>query len=335
MPVATNTDAAAMPTLASSAAPSSRGRMEGAIHLLLAACATVSVLTTVGIVVMLLVESLQFFREVPLTEFLFDTEWAPQGKPKRFGILPLLSGTLLVTGGAIALAAPLGLGTAIYLSEYASTAVREILKPVLEILAGIPSVVYGVIAVTTVSPMIRYVFPKLTEAERVTRYGPYAESAKLLEADVFNGLSASIVVAFMILPTIISLSEEVLRSVPRELRSAAFALGATKYDVTVKVVVPAALSGIVASFLLAISRAVGETMAVTLAAGATPNMTLNPLESVQTMTAYIVQVSKGDTPTGSLEYRTIFAVGVALFVSTMLLNLLAQGVLGRMREKYE
>ncbi|MEO0531023.1 MAG: phosphate ABC transporter permease subunit PstC [Planctomycetota bacterium] len=313
----------------------SRRGLEPIVGWLLAACAAVSVMTTVGIVLMLLVESMQFFGEVSLVEFLFGTEWAPQGKPQRFGILPLLSGTLLVTGGAILIAAPLGLGTAIYLSEYASRATREVLKPLLEVLAGIPSVVYGVIAVTTVSPAIRYLFPKLTKAERIDRYGDYAEMAKLFEADVFNGLSASIVVAFMVLPTIVSLSEDVLRSVPRELRSAAFALGATKYDVTTKVVVPAALSGIVASFLLAISRAVGETMAVTLAAGATPNMTLNPLESVQTMTAYIVQVSKGDTPTGSIEYRTIFAVGLALFVSTMLLNLLAQGVLGRMREKYE
>ena len=192
---------------------------------------------------------------------------------------------------------------------------RELVKPSLEVLAGIPSVVYGVIAVTTVSPMVR---------------------DWLFQSDsIFNALSASIVVGFMILPTIISLSEEVLRSVPRDLRSAAFALGATKYDVTVKVVVPAAASGIVASILLAVSRAVGETMAVTLAAGSMPNMTLNPLEAVQTMTAYIVQVSKGDTPSGSLEYYTIFAVGLTLFACTMALNLLAQWVLSRVREQYE
>ncbi|MEQ8849676.1 phosphate ABC transporter permease subunit PstC [Botrimarina sp.] len=288
---------------------------EGAIHVFLWCCAAVSVLTTIGIVLLLLAESLRFFEEVSLWEFLTATRWTPQfSNDPRFGILPLFCGTLLVTGGAILLAAPLGLGTAIYLSEYASPAVRETVKPLLEVLAGIPSVVYGVIAVTTVSPIVRATFNS---------------------DSIFNALSASIVVGFMIMPTIISLSEDVLRSVPRDLRSAAYALGATKYDVTAKVVVPAALSGIVASFLLAISRAVGETMAVTLAAGTRPNMTLNPLEGVQTMTAAIVNISSGDAPAGSLEYRTIFAVGLALFVCTMALNLLAQSVLGRMREKYE
>jgi phosphate transport system permease protein len=287
---------------------------EAAIHVFLAACAGVSVLTTIGIVVVLLVESLQFFQEVSPIEFLFGTQWAPLIKPQHFGILPLFCGTLLVTGGAILIAAPLGLGAAIYLSEYAPSPVREVVKPLLEVLAGIPSVVYGVLAVTTISPIVRWVFQS---------------------DSIFNALSASIVVGFMILPTIISLSEDVLRSVPRDLRSAAFALGATKYDVTVKVVVPAALSGIMASFLLAISRAIGETMAVALAAGATPRLTLNPLESVQTMTAFIVQVSKGDTPAGSIEYRTIFAVGLALFCITMALNLVAQWILSRMREQYE
>ncbi len=291
-----------------------RRTWEASIQVFLAACAVVSVLTTVGIVVVLVVESSGFFSEVPLTEFLFGTRWTPLIKPQHFGILPLFCGTLLVTFGAILVAAPLGLGAAIYLSEYASPAIRETVKPMLEVLAGIPSVVYGVIAVTTISPLVRGFFQS---------------------DSIFNALSASIVVGFMILPTIISLSEDVLRSVPRDLRSAAYALGATKYDVTAKVVVPAALSGIVASFLLAISRAVGETMAVTLAAGATPRMTLNPLDSVQTMTAFIVQVSKGDTPAGSVEYRTIFAVGLALFICTMILNLLAQWILSRMREQYE
>lgn len=287
---------------------------EAVIHVFLAACAGVSVLTTVGIVFVLLFESLQFFREVSPIEFLFGTEWSPLIKPQHFGILPLFCGTLLVTGGAILIAAPMGLGAAIYLSEYAPGPVREVVKPLLEVLAGIPSVVYGVLAVTTVSPIVRWVFQS---------------------DSIFNALSASIVVGLMILPTIISLSEDVLRSVPRDLRSAAFALGATKYDVTVKVVVPAALSGIMASFLLAISRAIGETMAVTLAAGATPRLTLDPLESVQTMTAYIVQISKGDMPAGSIEYRTIFAVGLALFCITMTINLIAQWVLNRMREQYE
>jgi len=204
--------------------------------------------------------------------------------------------------------------SAIYLSEYASNSVREVLKPILEVLAGIPSVVFGYLAIVAVSPMIRSVFPS---------------------AGVFNAASASIVVGFMVLPMVISLSEDVLRSVPQSLREAAYALGATKLDVTVKVVVPAAISGIVAAFLLAFSRAIGETMAVALAAGNTPKITLNPLESVQTMTAYIVQVSQGDTPAGTLEYRTIFAVGLALFVTTMFLNVLAQRFVARVREKYE
>jgi phosphate transport system permease protein len=225
-----------------------------------------------------------------------------------------VSGTLLVTAGAAILALPIGLLSAIYLSEYATSAVREVVKPVLEVLAGIPSVVFGYFAVVTVSPIIRAWFPS---------------------AGVFSAASASIVVGFMVLPMVISLSEDVLRSVPRSLREAAYALGATKFDVTVKVVVPAAISGIVAAFLLALSRAIGETMAVTLAAGNTPNLTLNPLESVQTMTAYIVQVSQGDTPAGTLEYRTIFAVGLALFVMTMLLNIVAQWLVARVREKYE
>ena len=302
-------------TLAESSFPKGARRwLEALIQVFLAACAVVSVLTTVGIVVVLLVESLKFFTEVSIVEFLTSTKWTPLIKPQHFGILPLFCGTLLVTVGAIVVAAPIGLGAAIYLSEYATPLVREIVKPILEVLAGIPSVVYGVMAVTTVSPLVR----------------------RLFDSDsIFNAASASIVVGFMILPMIISLSEDVLRSVPSDLRSAAYALGATKFDVTLRVVVPAALSGIVASILLAISRAVGETMAVTLAAGGMPQMTLNPLDEVQTMTAFIVQVSKGDTPAGSLEYRTIFAVGLTLFVTTMLLNILAQWVLGKMREKYE
>ena len=286
---------------------------EQIIHVLLLGCALVSILTTVGIVVVLVAEAAQFFREVSIVEFLTGTEWSPKLE-RKFGILPLLCGTLLVTAGAAVIALPIGLACAIYLSEYATMPVREVVKPILEVLAGIPSVVFGYFAVVTVSPMIRWLFPS---------------------AGVFNAASASIVVGFMILPMVVSLSEDVLRSVPRSLREAAYALGATKLDVTVKVVVPAALSGIVASFLLALSRAIGETMAVTLAAGQTPNMTLNPLEGIQTMTAYIVLVSQGDTPAGTIEYRTIFAVGLALFVTTMTLNVLAQWIVSRMREKYE
>jgi phosphate transport system permease protein len=292
----------------------SRHWFEGTIRALLMACAAVSVLTTVGIIVVLLVEASQFFRQVSIWEFLTGTKWTPLFEDKHFGILPLFCGTFLVTAGAALVAVPAGLGTAIYLSEYASSTVREIVKPVLEVLAGIPSVVYGYLAVVTISPLIRRAFES---------------------ADVFNAANAAIVVGFMILPMVVSLSEDVLRSVPRSLREAAYALGATKLDVTMRVVVPAALSGIMASFLLAISRAIGETMAVALAAGSMPNLTLNPLKTVQTMTAYIVQVSQGDTPAGTIEYQTIFAVGLSLFLITMLLNVVAQWILSRMREQYE
>ncbi|MCA9230656.1 MAG: phosphate ABC transporter permease subunit PstC [Planctomycetales bacterium] len=287
---------------------------ESVIHVVLLACAAVSIITTVGIVFVLLAESLQFFREVSVWEFLTGTRWSPLLKPQHFGILPLFCGTLLVAGGSALLAIPLGLGTAIYLSEYASVTVREIVKPLLEVLAGIPSVVYGYLAVVFVSPVIR---------------------DTIESADLFNAANACIVVGIMILPMIVSLSEDVLRSVPYSLREGAYALGATKLDVTLGVILPAAMSGIMASCLLAIARAVGETMAVTLAAGATPKMTLNPFEGIQTMTAYIVQVSQGDTPAGTLEYRTIFAVGLALFVSTLVLNIAARWVLLRVQEKYE
>jgi phosphate transport system permease protein len=284
------------------------------MHALLWLCAAASVFTTVGIVLILLLESLQFFGQASIVEFLTGTVWTPHSDPPQFGILPLACGTFLVAGGAAIIAIPLGMGAAIYLSEYASPGVRDVLKPVLEILAGIPSVVFGYLAIVFVSPIVREIFPS---------------------ADIFNALNASIVVAIMILPMIVSLSEDVLRSVPRSLREGAYALGATKLDVTTNVVVPAALSGIMASFLLAIARAVGETMAVALAAGKRPQLTLNPLENIQTMTAYIVETSKGDTPRGTLGYQTIFAVGLTLFVCTLALNVLAQWILKHMREKYE
>ncbi len=287
---------------------------EGVIHVLLIGCAAVSIVTTIGIVLILLSQSIPFFSEVSLVEFLTGTRWTPSFEPQHFGILPLFCGTALVAGGSALLAIPLGLGTAIYLSEYASPLVRDVVKPMLELLAGIPSVVFGFVAVVFVSPLVRQAFPS---------------------AHLSNALNACVVVSIMILPMIISLSEEVLRAVPRSLREAAYALGATKLDVTVRVILPAALSGIVAAFILAITRAIGETMAVSLAAGGTPRLSLNPLQSVQTMTAYIVEVSQGDIAAGTLEYRTIFAVGLALFVCTLVLNVFAQGILGRMREKYE
>jgi phosphate transport system permease protein len=298
--------------------PASKARFritfEYVVHTFLLACATISIITTIGIVLVLLIESLQFFRDVSIVEFLTGTKWSPLLMPQHYGILPLFCGTFLVAGGSALLAIPIGLGTAIFLSEYASPLVRDIVKPLLEILAGIPSVVYGYLAVVFVSPFIKSVFPS---------------------AELFNAANACVVVGFMILPTIVSISDDVLRSVPRSLREAAYALGATKLDVTVGVVVPAAMSGIMASFLLAIARAIGETMAVTLAAGATARMTLNPLVSIQTMTSYIMQIIQGDAPVGTTEYRTIFAVGLTLFLSTLILNVIAQWILTRVREVYE
>lgn len=275
--------------------------------------ALVSVVTTFGIVAVLAVEALAFFRHVSLVEFFTGRVWSPIIKPAQFGILPLVVGTLHITFGAVLVAGPLGLLTAIYLSEYASPRFRSALKPVLEILAGIPTVVYGYFAVYFVTPALKGVFPSIA---------------------FYNAMSGAIVVGIMVLPLITSLCEDALAAVPRSLREGAYAVGSTKMEVSLKIVTPAALSGIVAAFILAISRAVGETMAVTLAAGATPNLTLNPLESIQTMTAYIVQISKGDTPAGSVEYQTIFAVGAMLFTITFILNLLAVRFVKRFRTVY-
>lgn len=276
-------------------------------------CALLSVATTFGIIFILVKESIPFFLDVPLSEFLFGSQWTPLLIPRSFGVLPLLCGTFLIVAGASIIAIPVGLATALYLSEYAKPGTRNIIKPILEILAGIPTVVYGYFALTFISPLLKSVFPS---------------------TQVFNAASASIVVGIMVLPMIASLCDDALRAVPGSLRQAAYAVGATSFEVSTRVVVPAALSGIVASFVLAVSRAIGETMAVTLAAGATPKLTLNPLESIQTMTAYIVQVSLGDTPAGTVEYHTIFAVGILLFTITLAANLMAHRVLHRFREVY-
>ena len=289
-------------------------RVEGSIvKWLFMACASVSVLTTIGILVTLLYQGYGFFNEVSPWEFLTGTRWTPILKPRSYGVLPLVSGTLLVTVIAAMVALPVGLMTAIFLSEYAADKVRRIIKPILEILAGIPTVVYGYFALTFVTPLLQNVFNDLL---------------------VFNALSAGIVMGVMIIPMVSSLSEDAMISVPRNLREAAYALGATRYEVSLRVVVPAALSGIIAAFIIAISRAIGETMLVTIAAGATPRMALNPLEGVQTMTAYIVQLSLGETPVGSLEYNTIFAVGLVLFCMTLLMNLLGFWIVRRFREAY-
>jgi phosphate transport system permease protein len=294
----------------------SRARLwqERGVRGVLFACGGVSILTTAGIVVVLVWESLGFFAEVSPWEFLTGTQWTPLFKPQNFGVLPLVAGSMLVAVGASLIALPVGLASAIYLAEYAPSRARKILKPVLEVLAGIPTVVYGYFALTFITPMIRQVFPG---------------------TGVFNAASAAIVVGIMIIPMVASLSEDAIFAVPRSLREAAYGLGANKFETVTRVVVPASLSGIVASFILAISRAIGETMAVTLAAGATPKLTVNPLESIQTMTAYIVQVSLGDTPFGTIEYRTIFAVGLLLFVITLSMNILSRIVLRRFREVYE
>jgi phosphate transport system permease protein len=296
------------------ARPGGRARKERAVEWLLLACGVVSVLTTVGIVVVLVTESAGFFAQVSPLEFLTGTKWTPQFADKSFGVLPLVNGTLLVAAGSSVIALPVGLATAIYLSEYARDRTRKVVKPALEILAGIPTIVYGYFALTFITPILQD-----------------------LNADThfFNAASACIVVGIMIVPMVSSLSEDALSAVPRSLREAAYGLGATKFEVSTRVVVPAGLSGVLASFILAISRAIGETMAVTLAAGMTPKMTLNLFESIQTMTAYIVQVSKGETPHGTLEYQTIFAVGLLLFLITLAMNILSNAVMRRYREVYE
>lgn len=284
--------------------------IKGALFL----CAALSIGTTLAIILVLVKEAWLFFESVGLIEFLTGTRWTPLLEPRSFGVLPLVCGTFLIVVGAALIAIPVGLASAIYLSEYASHRVRTLIKPVLEVLAGIPTVVYGYFALSFVTPALAKVIP---------------------QTQVFNAASASIVVGIMILPMIASLCDDALRAVPDSLRNGAYALAATPYEVTSRVVVPGALSGVIASFVLALSRAIGETMAVTLAAGATPKITANPLESIQTMTAYIVQVSLGDTPAGTVSYQTIFAVGALLFAITLGMNVIANRVLRRFREVYE
>jgi len=276
-------------------------------------CAAGSVLITAGIIFVLIFETIAFLREVPVTEFLFGTVWTPLFYDKHFGILPLVSGTVLTSAIAMLVALPAGLLTAIYLNEYAATPVRRILRPVLEVLAGVPTVVYGYFALLFVTPLLQSVVPDLAG---------------------FNALSPGVVMGIMILPLVSSLSEDALRSVPNGLREGAYALGATRMQAALRVVVPAAFSGISAAAVLAVSRAIGETMIVAIAAGYQPRLTLDPRVPVETMTAYIVQVSLGDTPTGTLEYRTIFAVGMLLFVFTFGLNIVSNWLREKFREEY-
>ncbi len=287
---------------------------ERAIALVLLLSTMLSILVTAGIIFVLLFEALKFFGEISFWEFISGTRWTPLFSSKHFGVLALVAGTTLTAVLAMVVALPLGLLSAIYLSEYAPDKVRKPVKPILEVLAGIPTVVYGYFALLFVTPILRQISGDIS---------------------VFNALSASIVMGIMILPMVSSLSEDAMRSVPRTLREGAYALGSTKLEVSTLVVVPAALSGIVSAFILAVSRAIGETMIVTIAAGQNPNFTLNPFVPIETMTAYIVQVSMGDTPAGSIEFETIFAVALLLFAITLAMNLLSQYVVSRFREEYE
>lgn len=289
-------------------------RVELAVKAIFALFALISVATTIGIVLTLIFETVEFFKEVPLWKFLTDGAWSPLFVNPQFGIFVLISATFLTSVIALAVALPLGLLAAICLSEYASANVRRWLKPALEILAGVPTVVFGYFALLLVTPFLQKFIPGLQG---------------------FNALSGGLVLGVSIIPLVASLSEDAIYAVPRSLREGAYALGSTKREAVIGVVLPAALSGIMASFILSISRAVGETMIVTIAAGQNPRLTLNPLVPIETMTAYIVQVSLGDTPAGSLAYKTIFAVGMTLFLITLALNIFSFWFVRRFREKYD
>lgn len=295
---------------------------ERAIQWLLAFCAVLSVLTTTAIVISLIGPTIGFFEIVPVDEFLFGTDWTPQFEPPSFGVLAIVAGTLNVTLWAMLFAIPIGLGAAIYLSEYASPRVRKTVKPALEVLAGIPTVAIGFFAVSFILPeIIVPIWP-----------GEFLGGA---EGKPFMALAAGLGIGLMIVPIIASISEDAMSAVPRGLHEGAYALGATKTKVALRVIFPAALSGIVASIVLAISRAVGETMIVILAAGSTPQFTLNPVEPVQTMTAYIATTATGDISTGSLDYKSVFAVGTVLFVMTLMMNMVAIRLVRKYREVYE
>lgn len=293
---------------------------EKAVMGLLRTCAVVSLFTTIGIVLVLFVDAGSFFRDpnVTVRSFFTDTAWRPFGSPTsesfRIGVLPLVNGTLLVTAIAMVIAVPLGLMSAMYLSEYAAKRVRGVLKPVLEVLAGVPTVVLGYFALTFMTPVLRGVFGA--------------------SVSIFNAASAGIVMGIMIVPTIASLSEDAMSAVPDALREGAYGLGASKRHVVLRVVAPAALSGIVAAVILGMGRAIGETMIVAIAAGNLPQLTVNPFDQIQTMTAYIIQAVKGEAPRGSLTYQSIFAVGALLFVMTFSLNIIAQRIVRRYREVY-
>jgi len=287
---------------------------ERIIEAILAATAIITVLTTLGIIWVLLSEAVQFFKEVSIFDFLTDTQWTPLFARKHYGIMPLVSGTLLTTIIATSVALPIGVTIAIYLSEYAPRKSKKIIKPLLEVLAAVPTVVYGFFALMVVTPFLQKFIPSLAG---------------------FNSLSAGIVMGIMIIPFVSSLSEDALSSVPKSLRNASYGLGATRFQTAFKVMVPAASSGIIVSVILAFSRAIGETMIVAIAAGQQPRLTMNPLVPVETITAYIVQVTLGDVPHGSIEYKTIFAAGIALFIFTFILNNISFWIRTKYREEYE
>lgn len=287
---------------------------ERVIEVGLAAAAVVTILTTIGIIWVLLSQTIEFFSDVSLGDFLTDTQWTPLFADKHFGILPLVAGTFLTTFIAILVALPIGLTIAVYLNEYAPKSFRKVIKPLLEILAAVPTVVYGFFALAVITPFLQMLIPNMAG---------------------FNALSAGIVMGIMIIPLITSLSEDALFAVPMSLREASYGMGSTRLQTAFKVMVPAASSGIIVSVILGISRAVGETMIVAIAAGQQPRLTLNPLVPIETITTYIVQVSTGDVAHGSLEYRTIFAAGMALFVFTFILNNISYWVKKKFQEKYE
>ena len=289
---------------------------EDIIRVLLVLAALISVLTTTGIVLSLVGETIVFFGEVPISDYLFGTDWTPLFEPPSFGVLPLVLGTLLISAVAMVVAVPLGLAAAIYLSEYASPRVAKIIKPILELLAGVPTIVFGYFALTFFTPeILRGLFGS--------------------EVAIFNGLSAGIIIGFLIVPTVASISEDSMSAVPQSLREGAFGLGAAKIQTTMRVVFPAALSGIVASVVLGFSRAVGETMVVVIAAGLQPQWGINLFKPMETMTAFIAGTAKGDIATGSIAYKTIFAVGTTLFVITLIMNMISIRFVRKYRQVYE
>lgn len=280
----------------------------------LMAVSGITVAVTALIVILLFTEAIQFFSEVSIVEFFTGTKWTPTLKPQHFGILPLVTGTLMIAIGSSIISLPIGLGSAIYLSEYANPNVRKVIKPLLELLAGVPSIVYGFFALTTITPFLQMILPN---------------------TEVFNAASASIAVGIMTIPMVASLSEDAMMAVPDSIRKGAYALGATKFEVSTKVIIPATISSIASAFVLAISRAIGETMIVAIAAGQNPTMSLNPLHSIQTMTGFMVNLALGDIQQGTLEFKTIFAVGALLFTMTLLMNLIARAIVKKFQEVYQ